>query len=603
MMKASRRRYGLWFALAIQLVLSLGYLVMTPAFEAPDEGDHLRYAFHVSHTGELPIMRGTWKRLGRSQVDEATQAYHPPGYYGLLAFTMRAAGHRDTAPALRMNPGFADWENEDPGLNLHYVHGADEQSPVSPEIRLLWLLRGWSVLFGLITVFATYRLGRLAFPGNPVIADLAAVLLACVPKWSYMHGVLNNGIPASSLSTVVVLLLAVSLARRRFTPWMGVCIGVIAGMAIMSKLTALFLLPVMFTVYVLGCWRWSDVRRQTVGSAFLALTGLLLVTASFFMRNIDLYGSLMALDVHQLSFHERIRVPPEFAWEWITQHFYPNVFTSFVGHFGWWILPPLEWLVWLSAALTAVSLLGWGLRLRDGRRKEGEDSDSNSLVIVLLLGVSLIVFAVTLRYNFMMRGPHARYLFPALGPMMVLFAAGLVTVGTRLGPRMARCWKLAFWGPVGIAAYVLLFQFAPAFRPDLAPANRWHASLVSHLARDVQVNADTAGAELSLLAPLDGAVESEPPLFCWTAAEDDPEARYTVHVFSAEGRVLVATHGFFGVEISETCWQMPRRGWDLLPFDEEVYWKVRRVPDRAKGETASGVPRSEVFRITKQSGE
>jgi hypothetical protein len=46
---------------------------------------------------------------------------------------------------------------------------------------------------------------------------------------------------------------------------------------------------------------------------------------------------------------------------------------------------------------------------------------------------------------------------------------------------------------------------------------------------------------------------------------------------------------------------MPRRGWDLLPFDEEVFWKVRRVPDRAVGEAAAEVPRSEVFRVTKQS--
>jgi hypothetical protein len=600
-MNAPGRRSGLWLALAIQLVLSLGYLIITPAFEAPDEGDHLRYAFHISHTGELPLIRGTWKELGRPQEDEATQAYHPPGYYGLLALTMRAAGHRDTVPVLRMNPGFADWENEDPGLNLHYVHGADERSPVSSEMRLLWLLRGWSVLFGLIAVFATYRLGRLAFPGNPIVADLAAVLLACVPKWSYMHGVINNGIPASSLSTVVVLLLAMALVRRQLTPGMGVCIGVIAGMAIMSKLTALFLLPVMFTIYVVGCCRWPNTRRQTVVSAFLALAGLGLVTAGFFLRNLDLYGSLMALDVHQLSFHERIRVPPEFAWEWITQYFYPNVFTSFVGHFGWWILPPLQWLVWLGSALTVVSLLGWGLRLRVGRREGGEGSDSNTPVIVLLLGVSLIVFSVTLRYNFMMRGPHARYLFPALGPMMVLFAAGLVTVGSRLGPRMARCWRLAFWVPVAIGVYVLFFQFAPAFQPELAPANRWHASLVSHLAREEQVNPGSADVELSLLSPADGAVEVQPPLFCWTAAEDDPEARYTVHVFSADGRVLIATHAFFSIEISETCWQMPRRGWDLLPFDEEVFWKVRRVPDRAVGEAAAEVPRSEVFRVTKQS--
>lgn len=586
---------GLRFALLIQLVLSLGYLFITPAFEAPDEGDHLRYAFHIAHTGELPIIRGTWKMLDRPMVDEATQAYHPPGYYGLLAMTMRAAGHRDTAPVMQLNPHFADWEGDHPSLNLHYLHGADERWPVSSEMLLLWMLRGWSVLFGLIAVFATHRMGRLAFPGKPVIADYAALLLACVPKWSYMHGMINNGIPAASLSHVVVLLLAMALARRRFTLGTGVGVGVIAGMAVMSKLTALFLLPVMFTVYVIGCWRWREVRGRTVASALLALAGLGAVTAGFFLRNRDLYGSFMALDVHQLSFHERIRVPPEAAIEWVTQHFYPKVFTSFVGHFGWWILPPLHWLVGLCVVLTVLSLLGWMLRVLSRRRDPDLPSTANRAVVALLCGVSLIVFAVTLRYNFMMRGPHARYLFPALGPMMVLFCAGLVAVGDRLGTGFSRLRPAAYLLPVAVGLYVLLFQFRPAFDPELAPADRWYASLEGGLATTVTSRAP----ELDLLAPADGTATTDPPLLCWTAATDAPDARYAVQVFRDDGRILLATHAFFLQEIRSTCWQMPMQGWRLLPEGEELSWKVRRVPDRSVGEGVDEVPSSGVFRITR----
>ncbi len=589
---------GLCFALLCQWVLSLGYLFVTPAFEAPDEGDHLRYAFHISHTGELPIIRGTWKEVGRPKLDEATQAYHPPAYYGLLAGTMRLLGARDTTPSLKRNPAFADWEGQDPGLHLLYLHGDDERWPVSPEIRLLWMLRFWSVLFGLVAVFATHRLGRLAFPGKPVIADLAAVLLACVPKWSYMHGVINNGIPASSLSHVVVLLLALALVRRRLSLATGVGVGLLAGLAVMSKLTALFLLPVMFSVYVLGCWAWKDSRRQTLWSALLALGSLAAVTAGFFLRNLELYGSFMALDVHQVSFHERIRVPPEQAYQWITEHFYPNVFTSLVGHMGWWIQPPLRWLVVSGAVLSVLALFGWVLRwlrpspsVAESERELGA-TDARPMVVALLGGVALIVFAVTLRYNFMMKGPHARYLFPALGPMAILFSAGLVALGDRLSVGLGRLRPVALGLPLVLGAGVLWFQFRPDFLPELAPGDRWHASLMADLAHVPE------RPELTLLSPQDGAQLSEAPEFRWLA-EDDPEAVYSLQIFSESGRVLVATHAFFWQELRGGSWQLPAQGWELLPMSQPLSWKVRRVPDRSQGQSMRDVPASGAFSLTR----
>ncbi len=589
--------WGLPFALLCQLVLSVGYLLSTPAFEAPDEFDHLRYAYHVSHTGELPIMRGTWKSLGRPKVDEATQAYHPPAYYALLALTMRLTGHADTLPVVVRNETFADWDGGDPGLHLHYLHGGDERRPASSGIRFLWGLRLWSVFFGLVAVAATHRLGRLAYPTRPVVADLAATLLACLPKWSYMHGMVNNGIPASACAHVVVLLLATAIVRRRFTAATGLGVGLLAGLAVMSKLTALFLLPVMFTVYVAGCWRWRAVRRSTVVSALLALAALAATTAWFFLRNRELYGSFMALDVHQLSFAERIRVKPEDAYEWITTYFYPKVFTSMVGHFGWWILPPLRALVVVGQVLVFLAAFGWVLRLVARRREASRPRETDRTVAALLLGVGLVVFAVTFRYNFMMRGPHARYLFPAMGSAAVLFAAGLVAVGDRLATGLAWAKPVAFATPLALGLGVLLGQFRPAFDPSLAPADRWHASMVTGL-RDV---ADEP--ELALLEPADGAALAGPPRFCWSPATDVEDPVYTLHVFSPGGRIHVAAHEYFQLRLEDTCWEMPPEAWALLPPGEELLWTVRRVPDREAGESETDVPASGASRITRLAAD
>jgi len=594
-------RHGAALAALVHLVFAVGYLLSTPAFEAPDESDHYRYAFHIAHTGELPLVRGTAAQLGRPLVDEATQAYHPPAYYALLAATLHLLGRWDTTSSVERNPDFAsDWEHPPAGMRLHYLHGYDEQPPVSPEIRLLWLLRGWSVLFGLVSVLATHRLGRLAFPGEPAVADMAALLLAVMPKWSAIHGAISNDVPAAALSHLVLVVLATALARRRLGAGPGLLCGLLAGLALMSKLTAVFLLPIMACVWISAWIGWPG-KRRTVLSALLALSVLLLVTGFWFLRNRALYGSLLALDVHQLSFHERIRVEPGEAHEWIMEHFLPSVFASLLGHFGWWVLAPLDWLVQLGKLVALAAGVGWLLRAMRARarRREGPVAGAAApagrpLVVALLAGSALLLFGLTLNYNRMMRGPDVRYMFPALGPMAVLFAAGLhALVGSRTVPRaLAALLGLL---PVGIAASVLLFQFRPAFDPALARADVWHASLVGDLATPPAV------PRLQLLEPSDGAVLDAPPRFCWTPAEDgaDP-AVYSLQIYREHGRVLVATHEFFRQQIRDTCWVMPPEAWAYIPVGEPLCWKVWRVPDRSRHETTDDVPGSAASRFTRR---
>ena len=49
-----------------------------------------------------------------------------------------------------------------------------------------------------------------------------------------MHGMINNGIPASSLAHLVVLVLAVALVRRRLTLGAGLLLGLLAGASSMA---------------------------------------------------------------------------------------------------------------------------------------------------------------------------------------------------------------------------------------------------------------------------------------------------------------------------------------------------------------------------------
>ncbi|MBI4881436.1 MAG: DUF2142 domain-containing protein [Planctomycetes bacterium] len=577
----------LWLALLCHLLLAFGYLISTPVFEAPDENTHFQYVLHLAGARSLPLVPGTAEALGRSRLDEVIQAYHPPLYYALLAVTLGAAGFRDIAATGAMNPDYGATDPARPGRYLHFVHGADERPPVSAEVRVFRLLRGWSVLFGLLVVFLTHRLGRLAFPASPAVADAAALLLACLPQWSFMHAVVNNDNLATLLCHVALLLLAAALARRRLSIMTGLGLGLIIGLALLAKLTAVFLVPLAVLVHAFAFCAWREERRTVLLSGAAAALSAAAVSGWFFLRNGRLYGSLMALDVHQASFGGSLRISAGEVWDYLTGGFLPTLFRSLLGDLGWFCFPSADWVILAGKIAALLAALGL-IRRVASRRKEGDRT-----VIALLSGCALLVFGLVVHYNTLMRGPHARYLFPAAGALSVLFACGLVSAAGLIPARARRALlPLFILAPPAIGGVVLLAQFRPAFSPEQTAAPAYHACLARGIATEPHE------AAIELLEPADGALLQAAPLFRWRAPVEDG-AVYTLHFYTAAGRVLLATHEHMHVEIRGDSWRFPEEWWRYFgPRGEPVFWKVRRLPDRARGEAAGATPESRAWRFT-----
>ncbi len=590
----------LWIAITAYLAITTSYLFVVPAFEAPDEHTHYEYAFHLANVHGLPLIKGTAERLGRSWADEKVQAYHPPLYYAWLAATMHAAGQPDTMATPSQNARFGRWD--DPAHCLKFEHGADERWPGSKEMRLLWILRAWSVVFGLIGLVLVHRLGRVAFPATPAVADCAALLVACLPKWNYMMAVINSDNLAMVFANAGVLVLASAVARRRLSVRAGIAFGAVAGIGVVTKLTALFLLPTAAVVYAIQLTR-REHRAETLRSGVAAAAVFLVLSGWLFARNQALYGSLMALDVHTSSF-SAIQVPPDQRWTWIRDYFTPQILEAFVGHFGWWIIPPTTWAIRIGQLAAAVAALGWIVRLV--RRPP----DARRGVLLLYAFVVLLVAALTVRYNLMVKGSFARYFFPVIGPLAVLFGAGIVAA-VRFVPARGRRWIVEALGeaaeqegdrvngvdpdvasvlvliPPAFAVAVLLCSVRPGLDGELAPAAPHRAALTAG------VLASHAAPRLDATAPPGVAPVDSPPTFRWTVPDGAPDdAVYTVHVHD-DGRVLFLTYEQGGVEIRDGEYALPALGFAALPVGRPVAWKVRRVPNRARGEGVDDVPESE----------
>ncbi|MGQ0554304.1 MAG: DUF2142 domain-containing protein [Planctomycetota bacterium] len=574
--RAARPSAALLFALGAFLCLSLGYLFSTPVWEAPDENTHFGYAAHLAQCGQVPLVLGTARDLGRSMADEEIQGNHPPLYYWLLALSLRAVGAADTLWSSHGNPAVTAGA-ENPASVFVFLHGTDESVPVSEGVRLLRWLRGWSVLCGLIGLVLTWRLGRAAFPDRPLVADVGVLLMACLPRYDWVLAALNPDALVVVFSHGCLLLLTLALAERRLSPRRGAAAGLLAGLAIHSKFTTLFLPALVVGVLVFAWWHWEAAfraeglpaperaaRRAALRRSILATLGALLLSCSWtLVRNWQLYGSPLALDVQRAAF-PGLLLDPARRWEWVLTELPVQMLTSLLGWFGWFTLPPPLWIVRVGQLVLLAAFLGGVLSWRSGRR-----SSARFLALVVLLVVGQIV-AINLRQT----AADGRYLFPVLGPLLLLVAAGLA----ELLERLPTAWRgrvlpaLALL-PVAAGSTMLFAHFRPAFRVELAPAPPGHSSLTTGVARAPRL------PQITLLSPAQGAEVELPPVFRWLPPDVPAPRRYSLYLLRADGRVILGTHEQADIELSSERWAIPPAIWAELPNGETLSWKVRLIPD------------------------
>jgi 4-amino-4-deoxy-L-arabinose transferase-like glycosyltransferase len=559
-----RSRWWLFLALLAHGALAGGYAVRTPAWEGPDESDHAYYATFLAATGRQPIILGSAEQTGRPTHEEASLGHHPPLYYWLLGQVAAFCGHADVTPYWSPSP---EWATTRPTAALKWQHGHDETTHASAELWVLRAQRAVSVLLGAVTITLAYALARALAPARPQVAAWAALVLAAWPQWSFMHGVLDNGNLATTLATATTLLLVRAVQRSAFAPRGALALGLLLGTALVTKLTALFLLPLVAGTLALAWWTSRAPLARLLAFGALAATVALAISGAWFWRNYDLYGDPLALAPHAVAYATN-RVPEGLRWSYLTGDFVPRSLHSLFAAVGWASrgAPPAVELGALAFVLLGAFGCAW--RLRSLGREHG-------LALLVLVGSIALTAAGLVQFNLTFVQPQGRYLFPALAALAVLLAIGLDAA------------RLPVWLAVGCIAGALALQhawFLPQLQPGVPPSPHY-ASYVSGL----RAAPDTAVPALEALAPPHDHAATEPPQFAWRDAAAPANVVYTVQLAIADGPTF-GTFETMGLAIPATTWAMPAAMWATMPRDRLLRWRVRRVADRARGEGALAQP-------------
>lgn len=464
LMLTHRRRAVAAVLLALHLVLGALYSIAVPPWEAHDEWAHYKFVEYVARHRALPP---PGERLTNEyEFDEASQ---PPLYYVIAALPVMLVDTADGLPP-QVNPYF-NADTGAGGINAAIHHPDQERFP-SRGLLGLYLARGMSLLLSLLGLVATYKLGRLLAPGHPLVALTALAIAALSPQYLFISAVVTNDILIAALGCAVAWL-GIKVALEGLRPWPALALAVVVGLALVTKLSALALLPFVASAFLLGmvrALRRGASRRMAWGTLGAAAAAGLLFAGLWLWRNFRLTGVLLPRDPWVLlrlsqRWLERSDEVAPFRWSMVPGAL-SYAFRTFWASFGWGNLDAYPWVYWLFAALSlvgAVGLIAWW-----ADRTVPRDRKLAAGLSVLLIG-SVIFMAAYRDFDYGSTLIRGRYLLPALGAVAVLVAAGwdaLLSRPVQPGGSAAAVFLIVLSLVLAIVNVLLPWRvIAPAYAP------------------------------------------------------------------------------------------------------------------------------------------
>jgi 4-amino-4-deoxy-L-arabinose transferase-like glycosyltransferase len=438
-------------ALVLLLFVSLAaiYSIVTPIFEGYDENWHFGYVQYIASGRGLP-------RQPPEQTDHLArqEASQPPLYYLLVAATVGWMADDDFATHLWWNPQFAPvpWGYRD-NQNI-IIHTDAERFPYRGTTLALHLARGLSVLLGAGTVYCTYVLARLLFPGQAVLAVGAMIVAALTPGFVFTSALVNNDVLIALLSSIALVLMVKLYADPTRWP-VVVALGVVLGCAALTKLSGLLLWALAGLMLVVSAWRRrAPGRLARAGITVFSLA--VLVSGWWYVRNWMLYGDPtgvnMMLDIVG-------RRPAGFGLQDALAEL-EGVRWSYWALFGWFNVPVAGWLYRIYDLLTVAALVGLlFLAVQRVRARRWRDLSAMAFLALWLLAS----LAGLVRWTLLTTGSQGRLLYPAIGAISILLVGGWLALVPR--QEQAKQWAIGGMGVafLGVAVYVPFFVIAPVY--------------------------------------------------------------------------------------------------------------------------------------------
>lgn len=426
-------------ALALFAAILVAWTVLTPAYRAPDEPQHVSAVLGLVQGEGWPRPSDADLNPGvlRSQVlmgftvrqDQPTSRGNTlPGVHRALGTTMGMpplySAQRPSAPAERLPyldltpvglTGLTNQMTQHPPVYYALQAGAlvalgAEDWRFDRQLALMRLVSVAMVVW--LPLLAHLLVRRLT--GSKSLGSAAAFLPLGIPQLAHVGSSVNNDALVVLLGAVLLTLLGYVLTGSQSRFLLG-SIAVVLGLGLVTKGTMLTAIPVVAAAVAVGVHRGRSWWRA-VGASLVVLAGAFAVGGWWWGLNIVRYGTVQPNGLGV----ERERTGQSLPLDEFGTRFLDLLNASAWGNFGW-LEVPLGTMITTSLSLAVLVTALAALGHRRGR--------APLAVLALFPLVTLAVLFTTVyashlrdgRFN----GTQGRYLFGSLLAVLAAAATGL----------------------------------------------------------------------------------------------------------------------------------------------------------------------------------
>jgi len=385
-----------WLVLIFTLyfIFAVGYSLLMPIWEAPDEATHYHLAWSVARKGEFPSLEKNY------------EAHQPRAYYYMASAVIRQLD--------KINPKLSDY----------YLPDRFKHNLRVPERRYDWnannyrfllgvyALRWMGLIFGALALWLIWKAFGYFVNEKPSLRIAALALAALTPQYLHIMASVNN----DTLGTLAGALLFYLAVRSLKTKSVVLALITILLGILFPLTTKITVLPVGAAVIIV--LTWSHLSRESRKKQFVIIVGIIL--------SVVIILSVIYLIAPQVM---------QSAWSeisWRLFSFREDAFTRVSLGF---ILSQIIWTYWGLVGWLAIGLPAWMVVLLTLFGLTGFIFSANELIkqksglqyltywITTWL-IALLTIAAVVKNGLTTIGTQGRFLFPAIGTISLLMVAG-----------------------------------------------------------------------------------------------------------------------------------------------------------------------------------
>jgi 4-amino-4-deoxy-L-arabinose transferase-like glycosyltransferase len=314
----------------------------------------------------------------------------------------------------------------------------------SDIVAKLYVLRLTSVFLLTAIILMSWQISRNLFSYDRVMAISVPVALVFLPMHISINSAITTDVLAEFICTVIFAVLMFGFKNKFSSIHVGLIIFLLI-VGIYTKRTVFFMVPLVagaWVFYLMKRSNWSSLLKWSLIGTTVVLVGIGIALLTLLPRYLYInMPQALALLPHTLSFtlfpSNGILSDPFTLFSLNNIALYRHstwiANATFWGAFGWanvWIDVTLLQILQKAVYLAAIGSIVFVIKnlLGTGRKTSNLEFWQRDVLIVFFMAVILVLimaFAPVVIWQDKGFGPHARYIFPAIVPIVIYLFLGI----------------------------------------------------------------------------------------------------------------------------------------------------------------------------------